>query len=157
MAKKRTKRDELSAYLTEAGVAQVTETEWEEARRRLAPISDSHLRRLLRESGLPLAALVDGVRQGTLEDLEHSLGALQAEYEAARDSARAMAVRRAVISAKEHARWAMRSEEKREIKQEMLLWMDTWLGNPALYRQWLELRNTLLLRERMTEDNTEEA
>jgi hypothetical protein len=114
---------------------QVGEAEVEELRVLLAPISESYLRRLLRESGVALAPLVEGVRQGTLEQLESSLLALLDEYERGGLDHRA-AVRRLVITAKDHARWAG--------KEEMVLWMTTWLENPPVFRQWLVLRRSKL-------------
>ena len=55
--------------------------EWAMLHVELAPISGSHLRRLLRESGVPLAPLVEGVRQETFEALESSLLSMLQEYE----------------------------------------------------------------------------
>ena len=53
--------------------ARIGEREWAMLHVELAPISGSTLRRLLRESGVPLAPLVEGVRQETFEALESSL------------------------------------------------------------------------------------
>jgi hypothetical protein len=117
----------------------VGETQFQELRRRLAPVSEGYLRRLLRESGLPLAPLVEGVRQGTLDELETSLLRLLDEYERSGPDRRT-AVRRLVITGKDRARWAARREEFRIAKEEMVLWMTTWLENPPVFRQWLVLR-----------------
>jgi len=89
-----------------------------------------------------LTPLVEGVRQGTLDELESSLLALLDEYERGGLDRRA-AVRRLVIRAKDHARWAMRSAAQRDMKEEMVLWMTTWLENPPVFRQWLVLRSKL--------------
>jgi hypothetical protein len=105
----------------------------------LAPISGSHLRRLLRESGVPLAPLVAGVRQESFDALESSLLSFLQEYERA-DVAGRTSVRRVVIEAKEHARWAARNPERRAEKAEMTLWMLTWLENPPLFPKWVKLR-----------------
>ena len=105
----------------------------------LDPISGSYLRRLLRESGVPLAPLVEGVRQENFEALESSLLRFLQEYERA-DPAGRLSVRQVVIEAKEHARWAARVPEKRAEKEEMALWMLTWLENPPLFPQWVKLR-----------------
>jgi hypothetical protein len=113
--------------------------EWAMLHVDLAPISGSHLRRLLRESGVPLAPLVEGVRQETFEALESSLLSFLQEYERS-DAAGRTSVRRVVIEAKEHARWAARTPEKRAEKNEMALWMLTWLENPPLFPQWVNLR-----------------
>jgi hypothetical protein len=47
-----------------------------------------------------------------------------------------------VITAKDHARLAMRktNEEKRALKEEMILWMLTWLENPGVFPIWVALR-----------------
>jgi len=105
----------------------------------LAPVSGSYLRRLLRESGVPLSPLVEGVRQETFDALESSLLNLLNEYESG-DVARRGSVRRVVIEAKDHARWAARRPERRAEKEEMALWMLTWLENPPLFPQWVRLR-----------------
>ena len=105
----------------------------------LGPISGSTLRRLLRESGVPLGPFVEGVRQDTFDTLESSLLNLLKEYEGG-DMERRAAVRRLVIESKDHARWAARIPEKRAEKQEMALWMLTWLENPPLFPDWVRLR-----------------
>ena len=48
-----------------------------------------------------------------------------------------MAVRRLVITAKEHARLAARIPSKRPEKEEMILWLTTWLENPPVFREWV--------------------
>jgi hypothetical protein len=92
---------------------------------------------------MPLTALIDGVRQETFESLEASLLRLLAEYQT-EDLARRTSVRRLVIEAKDHARWAAKKPEKRPEKDEMALWMLTWLENPPLFPQWVQLRKQLL-------------
>lgn len=107
-----------------------------------APVSENTLRRILRESGAPLAPLVEGIRQENFAALERTLLAVLAEYEAAGGRERRMICRRAVIRAKDHARLALKrlSGERRAAKEEMILWMLEWLENPALFPQWLKLR-----------------
>ena len=148
---RQSKRQQLSSYLAQARPAGVGEAEWEELRQQLAPISESYLRRLLRTSGLPLAPLVEGVRQESFEELERSLLTFAQEYAAAREAgneARARACRRAVIEAKDHARLALRNPrthpEKAAQKQEMILWLLTWLENPGVFSAWLRLRRQAL-------------
>ena len=138
-AKPRTKGADLRLWLERHRPERIGEKEWAMLHLELGPVSGSHLRRLLRESGVPLAPLIEGVRQETFEALESSLRKLLAEYEGGGDSMRA-AVRRAVIEAKDHARWAARNPGKRAQKQEMALWMLTWLENPPLFPQWVALR-----------------
>ena len=111
----------------------------------LSPISESYLRKLLRESGVPLASMVEGVRQGSFDELEASLARLLAEYESG-DAAQRTGVRRLVITAKEHARWAARKSREPADKEEMTLWMVTWLENPPLFPEWVRLRRGLLRR-----------
>jgi len=109
----------------------------------LSPISESYLRKLLRDSGAPLAPMVAGVRQSTLDELEASLLALLDEYERG-DPPRRSAVRRLVITAKDHARWASRRAQPASNKTEMILWMVTWLENPPVFREWIKLRRSVL-------------
>jgi hypothetical protein len=118
----------LAAWLAENKPAQIGPEEFEALRQALAPVSESYLRKQLRESGAPLAPLIDGVRQGNLDELEASLLALVEEYQ----SSNRQAVRKLVITAKDHARWTH--------KDENLLWLITWLENPPLFPEWVRLR-----------------
>jgi hypothetical protein len=115
-----------------------------ELRRELAPVSDSYLRRLLRESGIPVAQPYAGVRQGSFEELVQSLVEMEQVYRTAMDAGdreRARFCRRVVIQAKDHARMAARrSEARREEKLEMARWMLVWLENPAIFETWARLR-----------------
>ena len=135
----RGKRTELARWLEEQRPARIGETEFEALGRALGPVSESYLRKLLRESGVPLDAMVEGVRQGSLDELEASLLRFQAEYDRG-DAARRAAVRRVVITSKEHARLAGRNPAKLAEKEEMILWMLTWLENPPLFGDWVRLR-----------------
>lgn len=102
----------------------MTEQEFEQLRRDLSPVSENYLRKLLRESGAPLAAMVEGVRQSNLDELETSLLRMFEEYEQG-DAAQRARVRQVVIAAKDHARWAARNPDRRAEKEEMALWMLT--------------------------------
>jgi hypothetical protein len=135
----RGKRADLLRWLERERPARIGEAEWAMLRAELGNISAAYLRRLLRESGVPLAALVQGVRQETFEALESSLLGLLEEYERS-DPPRRQSIRRVVIEAKEHARWAARKPERRLEKEEMALWMLTWLENPPLFPQWVQIR-----------------
>ena len=139
----RTKRADLLRWLERERPARIGEMEWARLHIDLGPISGSHLRRLLRESGVPLSPLVEGVRQETFEALESSLLTMLAEYERG-DVPYRTSIRRSVIEAKEHARWAARNPDKRTDKLEMALWMLTWLENPPLFPQWVKLRRQTL-------------
>jgi hypothetical protein len=135
----RGKRADLARWLERQRPARIGEREWAMLRVELDPISGSYLRRLLRESGVPLSPLVEGVRQESFDALESSLLNLLAEYESG-DMAMRTTIRRLVIESKDHARWAARKSEKRGEKQEMALWMLTWLENPPLFPQCVKLR-----------------
>ncbi len=128
----------------------VGEAEWETLLRMLAPVPESYLRRLLRDfsrdSGVPLAPIVEGVRQESFAALESSLLKLLTEYEKG-DAAQRSRVRRLVIEAKDHARLAARKPERSEEKQEMILWMLTWLENPPLFPDWVRLRRRLMRKD----------
>jgi hypothetical protein len=134
------KRADLLRWLERQRPARIGEREWAMLHVELAPVSGSYLRRLLRQSDVPLSPLVEGVRQDTFDALESSLLNLLKEYEGG-DLAQKTAVRRLVIESKDHARWAARVPGKRAEKQEMTLWMLTWLENPPLFPQWVRLRH----------------
>jgi hypothetical protein len=113
----------------------------------LAPISESYLRHLLADIGVPVEAPFGGVRQKTFEELEQSLIEMEEAYGRARtagDRQRAKLCRNAVIQAKDHARLSARSPktcaEKSSMKQEMVEWMLVWLENPGVFPAWVKLR-----------------
>lgn len=115
-------------------------------RAELGTVSDPMWRDLMHGCGIPLAPLVEGVRQDTFENLERTLLLLWQEYAATPESRRAC--RALVIRAKDHARLAARnskvSEDKRQQKEEMVLWMLTWLENPDAFELWVGLRKQRL-------------
>jgi len=128
------KRAKLAEWIERHTPSVIGLPEFEHLKEALSPISESYLRKLLRDSGFPLAPLVDGVRQSNLGALELSLLALLAEYQSG-DAAKRQAVRKLVITAKDHARWTR--------KQENLLWLTTWLENPPLFPAWARLRKEI--------------
>ena len=136
---RRGKSAELASWLAEHHPARIGEAEFAQLFTALAPVSESYLRKLVRECGVPLDAMVEGVRQTTFDDLEASLLNLLEEYEQG-DAAHRMAVRRLVITAKDHARLATRNPEKRAEKEEMILWLTTWLENPPVFAEWVSIR-----------------
>lgn len=100
---------------------------------------------------MPLDPLVEGVCQDAFPALERTLLALAEQYRRAVETGereRAAACRRLAIVAKDHARWVLRnprsSAEKKAQKQEMLLWLMTWLENPAVFPAWVRLRKQAL-------------
>ncbi len=143
-------RDLLAGWLATRRPERITEFVWEELRVALASVREDRLRRLLRETGLPLEPLVEGVRQDSLEEAARTLEALAREYRSALergDARRAAECRRLVMTAKQRARWAAENPRvdpaKRTVKRELLLWMLTWLENPLLFEPWLRLRRTV--------------
>jgi hypothetical protein len=126
-----TKRAKLAEWVARRQPSIIGPQEFQQLVEELRPISESYLRQLLRESGVHLAPMVEGVRQSNLGALELSLLALLVEYEAG-DANHKQAVRKLVITAKDHARWAR--------KEENVLWLKTWLENPPLFPAWARLR-----------------
>lgn len=108
-------------------------------------VPPARLRKPLRACGLPLSPMVEGVRQESLAELERSLNAL-AEHYAASEPLRRRAIRAEVQVARQHAEWAARAAhaETRDDKQEVLLWLRTWLENPPLFPAWAGLRKSKL-------------
>jgi hypothetical protein len=146
-SKKPSVKSRLAQYLASRTPAPISEREWQELRDLLAPASAGYLRRLLRASEVPLAPLVEGIRQDSFQHLERTLISMEEEYRKARvrkDVARQRNCRRAVIEAKDHARWAMQRSttpsEKKAEKKEMIEWMLVWLGNPEIFPRWVRLR-----------------
>jgi hypothetical protein len=128
-------RAEILAWLRSQGAKRVDEALAARLRAEFAGVSESTIRRALRESGLELDPVVEGVRQDTLEDLERTLMALAAEYELG-DAARRAQVRALVLTARRHTELAAR----RKPKDEELLWLRTWLENPLVFPAWERLR-----------------
>jgi len=117
----------------------------------LAPVSESYLRHLLVETGIPVEQPFGGVRQKTLDELEQSLLEMEEVYTRAKESGdrtRAQLCRKVVIQAKDHARLASRSAkvtpEKKALKQEMVQWLLVWLENPGVFPAWVKLRKLKL-------------
>jgi hypothetical protein len=143
----KSKKALLAEYLTEKNLSQVGEREWLEIVARLAPVSESYLRRLLADTAIPVAQPFAGVRQKTFEELEDSLLAMEEVYKRAKetgDRACAQQCRNAVIQAKDHARFSARSPktsaEKKAQKEEMIQWMLVWLHHPGVFPAWVKLR-----------------
>jgi len=129
----------MEAMLAAEGVEFIDEAVWDRIADALAPVSANYLRKLVRSAGLAMSPLVEGVSQKSLAELERTLIALQQEYELSAADRRRR-IRAEVISAKDHARWAMQKQDGKAIKEEMLLWILTWLENPSLFSAWLSIR-----------------
>lgn len=143
MRKGEGKRAKLTAALDRTRPQRIGAAEWNALASELAPISERYLRELLRECGMPLDPLIEGVRQDSFDNLERTLLQLEREYTPG-DGAMQRACRDLVIAAKDHARFNSRrlpaGDGRRADKEEMLLWMLTWLENPPAFPLWLELR-----------------
>lgn len=137
------KAAELAHWLDANRPARIGEAEFAQLRAALAPISESYLRKRLRGCGTPLDVMVEGVRQGTFDELDQSLRNLLDEYERG-GPPRRTAVRRLVITAKDHARLASRTASKRAEKAEMILWLTTWLENPPVFPDWVRIRREMM-------------
>jgi hypothetical protein len=140
-------KQEVREYLEAARPAAITEAVWQELLLRLAPVSDSYLRDLLRDTGLPFEQPYAGVRQHTFDELEESLLEMQRVYQAAVESGdkdRARYCRRQVIAAKDRARFLAASPRtpaaKQAQKSEMAEWMLVWLENPGVFPAWVAAR-----------------
>jgi hypothetical protein len=138
---------ELREYLETQHPPAITEAIWRDLTTRLAPVSESYLRDLLRETGLPFDQPYAGIRQHSFEELEESLGEMLTVYReamAAGERDRARYARRQVIAAKDRARFLAHNprtpEEKRAQKEEMTQWMLVWLENPEVFPAWVEAR-----------------
>ncbi len=141
------KRQRLDAFLAETGTQLIDEEVLERLAVALAPISEKYLRRLLKDTGIAMSPLVEGVSQHSFVDLERTLLALQGRYETVgRGDQRKL--RSLVVTAKDHARWTLRKpgipEETQRGKEEILLWLLTWLENPAVFPAWVAIRKRLL-------------
>jgi hypothetical protein len=134
-SRKPSKRTELEQWLAAQKPVFIGVPERDSIHAAIGPISDSYLRKLLRECGVPLHPLVEGVRQENLDALERSLLAMPVNP----------AARKVVIEAKDHARFALKNHPE---KEEMILWMLTWLENPEIFPPWVKLR-----RERLRAEN----
>jgi hypothetical protein len=149
-ARKPVKR-RLREYLETERPAAISEEIWKDLLARMAPVSESYLRDLVRATGLPFEQPWAGVNQHSFEDLERSLrelGQVYAQAAAANDRLRARYIRRLVIGAKERAKFAARNPrtppEKKDRKEEMAAWMLVWLENPEVFPVWVEARKRIL-------------
>ncbi len=117
------------------GLAVIDEPAARELRAAVPGLTDAYFRQLLRASGIALSPLVEGVRQDSLQELQRTLLAQLEEYQ----RGDTVATRRNVIEARMHARLAQRRKPTAE-REEAILWMTTWLENPAIFAEWLPLR-----------------
>ena len=144
-------KQQLREYLAARQPSAITEAVWGDLLHRLAPVSESYLRELLRATGLPFDQPYAGIRQHTLEELEESLLGMWRIYSEAMDAGareRARYCRRQAIAAKDRAKFLAASPrtspERKAEKKEMAQWMLVWLENPAVFPAWLEARKRVL-------------
>jgi len=144
-------KQEVREFLATERPAAITEAVWQSLLMRLAPVSESYLRDLLRQTGLPFEQPYAGVRQHTFEELEQSLRELEQVYADAMSSGhrdRARYARRQVIAAKDRAQFLARNgrtaPEKQAEKEEMVQWMLVWLESPEVFPAWVEARKRAL-------------
>jgi hypothetical protein len=144
----------LADYLASAQPSAITEAVWRELLTSLAPVSESYLRELLRQTALPFDQPYAGIRQHTFEELEESLRQMLAVYTestAAGDRTRARYCRRQVIAAKDRAKFlvagASTPPDKRAQKEEMVQWLMVWLENPEVFPAWVDARKRALAGE----------
>jgi hypothetical protein len=147
VARSKSIKQELREYLEAEQPGSITGAVWRELLERFAPVSESYLRDLLRQTGLPFDQPYAGVRQHTFEELEQSLRDLLAVYSQAagagdRDQVRYC--RRQVIAAKDRAKFLADNPntpaEKQAEKHEMAQWMLVWLENPEVFPAWVDAR-----------------
>lgn len=102
----------------------------------------------LRAAGIVAEPPWCGVAQHTFGELQASLIALTDVYQARPALQRFCRVE--VIRAKDRARVISRSPAvdaaKRQVKAEMVEWMLVWLGDPALFPAWAEVRQARMRR-----------
>ena len=118
----------------------VTEADWSALQAAFPAFTAATLRKAVLRCGLPLDAMVEGVRQDSFESLARTLTALQAEYEQAdqaHDRGRMQAVRQRVIESKTHARFAVRRGRKE--RELMIEWILVWLNDPKLFDVWARI------------------
>jgi hypothetical protein len=130
-----TYRARLETWLADHNPPRIEPPHFAQLLANLAPIQEPTLRRALRESGWPLAPLVEGVRQDNLDNLQRTLTALATEYEANPSPAR-----QAVLTARTHAEWNLKRHPDDAVRQEAFFWLRTWLENPTVFPVWCRLR-----------------
>lgn len=130
----------ILTWIEQSHLTAIGDSEFETLRRESDGVSERSLRQALRETGLTLSPLVEGVRQDSIENLARTLIALQHEYETAIASGnvdRARHCKGTVMTAKDHARLAARKHPE---KTEMIEWMHVWLENPPVFDAWCGLK-----------------
>ncbi len=148
-SKKLSKKARVQQFVRDCGWDRVGRAEWKTLREHFAQTSESTVRDALAELPVPVEQPFAGVGTKTLEELERSLIAMAASYPSARRECREV-----VIAAKDRTRFAAgnakATPEKRALKAEMVEWMLVWLGDPAMFPAWVELRKRARLLQQVT-------
>ncbi len=133
--KKISKRRRVLDFAAARGWTRIGDSEWTELRAALPDVSESSIQ----QCGLPVDPPWCGVRQHTFDELEESLRAFSAVYEARPDLRDVC--RKQVIAAKDRAKFLTArnsvDSETRARKAEMTEWMLVWLGDPAVFPVWV--------------------
>jgi hypothetical protein len=133
--RKITKKRRVLDFAVARGWSRIGEAEWQQLCSALPDISAS----VIQQCGLQVEAPWCGVHQHTFEELEKSLCEFSAVYQSRRDLRQF--ARQQVIAAKDRAKFlAARNSldaEARARKAAMAEWMLIWLGDPALFPDWL--------------------
>jgi hypothetical protein len=152
VARSKSIKQELREYLEAEQPGAITGAVWRKLLQRFAPVSESYLRDLLRQTGLPFDQPYAGVRQHTFEELEQSLRDLLAVYSeaaAAGDRDQVRYCRRQAIAAKDRAKFLAANPntaaEKQAEKREMAQWMLVWLENPEVFPAWVDARKKAMM------------
>lgn len=137
-----TRKQLVRDFVSARGWQIVGENEWHELRSALSDVSET----TVRESGIPISPPWRGVSTHSIDELDASLRAFTLIYEGRPELRRYC--RDQVIAAKDRARWTSQNprldENKRRLKVEMVEWMLVWLGDPAIFPAWAQLRRSAM-------------
>jgi len=126
----------------------IGEAEWEELRQQFAKTTENTLRKHAIASEVTIGQPWRGLDTASLDALELSLIEMAEAYRTHPQEAR-----RVVISTKDKTRFAARNPkaavDKRVLKAEMVEWMLVWLGDPAMFEDWVKLRRAYLQAQRI--------
>jgi len=176
--RKPSRKSLVLAYLDVHAPAEVTRETLTDLRRHVSErlqgtqTSDHYLLSLVEQTQLPisrdLGALPPDLRGRVhfhdFASAEASLREMQNEYESASEAGnrgRMQDCRRAVLRCRQRLQFALNNpnvgEAKRVEKQEILKWFRVWLGDPALFSTWIDLRREVLRRQAPRNETREEA
>jgi hypothetical protein len=145
---KRSLGSDIREQIEARGWTRIEQAEWEELRGLFAVITENTLRKHASAPGVAIGQPWRGLDTASLESLELSLIEMAEAY-----LTHPREARRAVISTKDTTRFAARNPkvaaDKRELKAEMVEWMLVWLGDPAMFEDWVKLRRAYLQARRI--------